>query len=285
MRIFSKFKKTEAQHTVEYAVLMALIMAGIIIAGPYVIRSWNANLQGWDDSVVDSHQEPLLPNPEDIVIFPGCTAEIWNDLGCGFDIYDVCTGLNFSCGPQEMLRRQNYEPPGCQCSMDPPPSVYYLECEVDDSNHCCTPWVPDPPTIADCGINATPPCPDGKYRAFHVCDSGYTETACIADPICEFICTSPPFVGSPPDYDGICTNDDLYLPDDVMNTFVLHGECTDPRKCETQCGIGYFVFGAGVFMYCGPCGELGIERTGCPGTLLNHRGCGMKRFKPCCYAP
>jgi hypothetical protein len=41
-------------------VLSILIMAGIIIGGPYVIRSWNAQVKGWEDSVVDSMNDPLL---------------------------------------------------------------------------------------------------------------------------------------------------------------------------------------------------------------------------------
>lgn len=49
----------KAQHTLEYMVLLTLIMAGIIIGGPYVIRSWNAQMKGWEDSVVDSMTDPL----------------------------------------------------------------------------------------------------------------------------------------------------------------------------------------------------------------------------------
>jgi hypothetical protein len=38
---------------------MILVMAAIIIMGPYIIRSWNAQIKGWGDSVTDSFQEPL----------------------------------------------------------------------------------------------------------------------------------------------------------------------------------------------------------------------------------
>ena len=57
MSIFKKLKEIRGQQAMEYIVLMTLIMAGIIISGPYVIRSWNANLKGWEDSVVDSMNE------------------------------------------------------------------------------------------------------------------------------------------------------------------------------------------------------------------------------------
>ena len=47
------------QHALEYIILVTLIMAGIIIGGPYVIRSWNAQMKGWEDSVRDSMTDPL----------------------------------------------------------------------------------------------------------------------------------------------------------------------------------------------------------------------------------
>ena len=53
-------RQRRGQHLLEYMVLSILIMAGIIIGGPYVIRSWNAQVKGWEDSVVDSMNDPLL---------------------------------------------------------------------------------------------------------------------------------------------------------------------------------------------------------------------------------
>ncbi len=51
------------QHAIEYAIMMILVMVGIIIMGRYVIRSWNANLKGWEDSAIDSMQEPITQVP------------------------------------------------------------------------------------------------------------------------------------------------------------------------------------------------------------------------------
>lgn len=56
----SKFADKNAQHLLEYMVLLTLIMAGIIIGGPYAIRSWNAQMKGWEDSVRDSMTDPLV---------------------------------------------------------------------------------------------------------------------------------------------------------------------------------------------------------------------------------
>ncbi len=57
--LLKKFNQ-KAQHTIEYAVVLVLVMVGIIIMGPYVIRSWNAQMKGWEDSVTDSLNDPAL---------------------------------------------------------------------------------------------------------------------------------------------------------------------------------------------------------------------------------
>lgn len=62
-----KLTQKNAQHTLEYMVLLILIMAGIIIGGPYAIRSWNAQMKGWEDSVVDSMDDPLMEAPNGTV--------------------------------------------------------------------------------------------------------------------------------------------------------------------------------------------------------------------------
>ncbi len=49
----------KAQHTLEYGIVLILIMTGIIIMGPYIIRGWNAQMKGWEDSVEDSLNEPM----------------------------------------------------------------------------------------------------------------------------------------------------------------------------------------------------------------------------------
>ncbi len=55
----SRSTNKNGQHTLEHTILLTLIMAGIIIGGPYAIRSWNAQMKGWEDSVRDSMTDPL----------------------------------------------------------------------------------------------------------------------------------------------------------------------------------------------------------------------------------
>lgn len=115
-------------------------------------------------------------------------------------------------------------------------------------------------------------------------DPGGRRYGCVADPVCIFACEEPPIVGGAPQYDGLCANDDISLPGDINFSFVQDGECTAPTKCEVQCGIGFYPLGAGATAYCGPCGTLGIERTGCPAQRYDPRGCPITQFFPCCFA-
>lgn len=59
-RFFKRIKRRNGQHALEYMILLTIIMAGIIIAGPYVMRSWNAQVKGWEDSVQDSLEDPAM---------------------------------------------------------------------------------------------------------------------------------------------------------------------------------------------------------------------------------
>jgi len=293
MLFFKRIKNSQAQHAIEYTILMILIMAGIIIAGPYVVRSWNANLKGWEDSASDSLQDPFL-NASSGGIPPYGTCDhpgTWTDVGCGLGTFDPCTGLTFSCGPQELLQEWPFDPSGCQCTSRPPlppaPITEYLNCDINDANHCCTAWSPFPPTAADCGANASPPCPDTLYRRNHTCDTGYVETECVFDPICVFSCLVPPnpTVGPPNYAPAICPSDNLGLISSIPYTLVLNGMCTPGTKCEWECALGRFLFGSGPGAYCGPCTTIGFSTNGCPAGQINTTGCFPGNAQSCCYLP
>lgn len=59
MKLFKNIKNQRAQHMYEYTIIVVLIAAGIIVGGLYAIRAWNANVKGWEESVVDSFDDPL----------------------------------------------------------------------------------------------------------------------------------------------------------------------------------------------------------------------------------
>jgi len=54
-----KSKNQKGQEFIEYAVLLMVVMLGVVVMGPYVVKSWNAQVKGWEDSVMDSYYDPL----------------------------------------------------------------------------------------------------------------------------------------------------------------------------------------------------------------------------------
>src|SRR5262245_20910205 len=73
-------RNRSGQHSIEYAVVLILVMAAIIIAGRYIIRSWNANMKSWEDSAIDSMLDPMQQAPN-ISLGP-CNC-VLRPAGCG----------------------------------------------------------------------------------------------------------------------------------------------------------------------------------------------------------
>jgi hypothetical protein len=48
------------QFMYQYTIIITLICAGLIVGGIYAIRSWNANIKGWEESIQDSHEDQLV---------------------------------------------------------------------------------------------------------------------------------------------------------------------------------------------------------------------------------
>lgn len=234
----------KGQHTLEYMILLILIMAGIIIGGPYAIRSWNAQMKGWEDSVVDSMTDPLMEAPPGAVPVTGCDPAPWIGGGCGVlsSPPDPCRNTITTCPQTKKLFLRSF-PSNCQCdvpaSMEPLPIA---KCEYDNS--CCTDWSPDsdnpdvpaPDPATECGANASPPCPDREARQTRTCGESTTETRCDPDLACVFNCAGVPGPNTPPQYGALCANDDTGLAGDTNYAYVNPGavHCTS-TKCEIQC--------------------------------------------------
>jgi hypothetical protein len=248
--------KEKGQHTIEYVILLTLIMAGIMIMGPYVIRSWNAQVKGWEDSVVDSLQDPLIGAPAGSINISGCDDQlVWFDLGCNLGALDECNPANsVNCSPIEMLQWKEYLKDRCQCPSEKKISVgNYLRCV--EHALCCTAWSPSGAAIQpnDCG---SPTCPYGQVRQTRACGAGGLPTSqCVSDPACVFSCLGAPGPSTPPAY-GTC--DPPYpayvgLLDDTPYTYVDPGLC-DGTKCQVQCSPSYISYGGAS---CGcPSGQL-----------------------------
>ena len=244
-------------------VILALVMAGILTMSPYVIRSWNANLKSFEDSAIDSLQDPLMEVDFEML---GCAPSPWEEEGCELGLVNPCSGNTISCSPVEMLSSREFSPAGCECAIlpTPPPTV---RCDVN--NCCCT--TPEP--TGRCGANATfvtglsepacsdndpkmipknpdGTCPDGTMESWVLCgDDDATDPlarryGCVPDDTCIFECLAPPDIPDTPQYGDPCPGFDTGLLGDVNNSFVDRGACTG-GKCETECGQNFVAQGIG----------------------------------------
>lgn len=293
----------QAQHLIEYSVLIILVLAGIIIAGPYVIRSWNARVKSWDDSVTESMQDPLLEAPPDTVTIPGCDPDPagWINQGCQLGGLGIATCLGqVNCAETQRLETLTYMPLGCECSIKPVPPT--ARCVYEAC--CCTTAV----STALCGVNATNPpdpdrfesvcavfdqmsdtnpdgtCPDGYLGYYVYCgnddtnDPNQRRYGCISDPACVFDCTGP-IVVPPPQYGTLCTDsngipDDQRLSADTPRKIVATGGCTDgtapANKCEYECRYPFVPMGGGTYCDCptGTTYNAGTNNCDCDPNLV-----------------
>lgn len=191
----------KGQHTIEYAVLIILIMAGIITMGRYVIRSWNANLKGWEDSVSDSLEDPLLEAPQPPPL-GGCTVSGWTEQSCGAGIINYCSGNTVNCAQTEMSSIRSFSPSGCQCDPSYSGSTNTLQCVADSC--CCETPVPTglcsiymgnptglaAPSCANLAMSPTNPdgtCPYG-YMGFSTRCGTDMRYGCLQDIFCLNAC-------------------------------------------------------------------------------------------------
>lgn len=268
----TKLASENAQHTLEYMILLTLIMAGIIIGGPYAIRSWNAQVKGWEDSVIDSMTDPLAEAPPSEVSIPGCDPNPWTNIGCQMGATDSI-GIPWNCSATQMLQTRTYSPLGCEVRMIPIPDPNTVRCFTDDSFHCCTDWVtpsgcypgitPICPLESDCGSNVG--CPDGEYRRTHTCDTGYTETECVMDGSCNFTCgaTGQPPPNTIPAYGDFCDATDTtgLSNNGIPYIYINPGAPCTSAKCEVQCSPTFISYGT----YCAcPSGWTQYSTICCP---------------------
>lgn len=214
------------QHTIEFTMLLILIMVGIIMGGPYVIRSWNAHIKGLEDSVVDSINDPLMSAPTQGISPPFCNCGGFENVGCG-PITTNIFGGSLTCNETEMLSRRPCSPLDCELS-DGSQGVTAM-CNIDAS--CCTAWVND----NLCGANAFGgplvggACPDGTMQQSRLCGT-ITGYQCVTDLACVFNCIGSAPVGAA--YLGVCGGSTTGL---YVDTPYTYSDVCSGAKCEIQC--------------------------------------------------
>jgi len=154
---------------IEYVFIAVLVILGVVIMGPYVLRSVNAHFTLWDESVQDSVTENLVQAPVSVIpnITLNCQCTSTN-AGCG-------GGPGSQCGPNQQIVNHLCTPQLC----DGAPSS---SCVLDPT--CCSTWV-------DQGCGTTPL---GQSPPPNNCNYGYqiqvqqcganAATQCVQDSSC-----------------------------------------------------------------------------------------------------
>lgn len=242
----SKKLDSKAQQALEFSIMVALIVAGIIIMGPYVIRSWNANMKTTEDSVTDSFRDPLKKVPPPDIDVDGCSCGDWQ--------YGNCGGGTSDCPPTYREKYKICTPTGCEEGRD----IDISDCEEDQT--CCT-WYPigccpDKVGLAqvegDCGKDYHPVvCTDDDNVKNTVPDDTIREW----NAACLHTCTGE-LPSGPEGASGIyyrCKNvlasggnpvdpkDEIELTEDTPWSFVEEGGCIDDdaHKCQIECLCPY----------------------------------------------
>ena len=114
------------QSMIEYALIAVLVIFGIVIMGPYVLRSVGGHFKLWDEGVRDSFTENLTQAP--ISNMPNMPVI----CKCAADSY-VCGGGTCTPSQQQVSHNTNCNPPGCG---DATKSVSCVDAEAA----CCSPW-------------------------------------------------------------------------------------------------------------------------------------------------
>lgn len=214
------------QSIVEYSLLIVLVLGSVIVMGPYVIRSWNANVKGWEDSYKDSYQDPLIKPFQNLK--SECRCEFVKPC-----VDDYCCGYG-DCRSTEASEVYRCDPIGCEPRR---PS----RCEA--AKECCS--VPIPAEIpASCG---TLGCEFDEVPARFACGTddyhNPQQVICQPNPRCLNQCIKPPLAGDPFYEPALCLQDDSGLEKNLLITFVKKGECSAPvgsfPKCQWECAPGF----------------------------------------------
>ncbi len=321
-QIIKKLKPSCGQTLIEYAVLLMIVMAGMIIMGPYVIRSWHAHVKGYEDSVRDSINDPIDQTSENPRAIPRCDCEyIQPDVcknptaPCCGDVYGSgCakteeTKMTWVCTPSNI---------GCIPPSSPPPLCV--------NNDKCCPYKCNDPNGNCCGQGTGPNGCNGNMADMYLvrtCDSGPVsplDDRCIKD-FCTKGCLGVTPDLSDPHYKTICDGDQDNVFDDTPWTTISEEGCSDPdindtKKCQVECKSPFTpypfgqengesckcAFGNEKCNYdangnCIPVCECPmVEQNACTGDLIDNTGCaadvngiateGIKCENPwaCCVA-
>ena len=221
--MFWPFKKLniKAVSSLEYVLVMTVVMAGIITAGRFAYMGWYAQMKRLNTEKDHSYMETGVEPPP----FNGD----WGSGGCTGIVYDCCNappccGMGGCDSQEECISIEKGDPLGCK------PDV--VTCAANNS--CCTTPVPTPYCADEAPSAWVITCGYGhrvmeKYCGFN--PAPIYECSAEIDPSCVESCLGEPDANS-----ILCEEDDQEVPPGTYYSLIAdEHSCTVPQKCETYC--------------------------------------------------
>jgi len=196
--------KKRGQSLVEYVLIIVLVITGVVVMGPYVLRSVGAHFKLWDEGVQDSFQENIVQANINTVpaITSNCSCSYVSSGQCGAGT------LGSSCGKTDMILNLVCSSGLPGCSNQPG-----TECRYDPTD-CCKTATPTGicgsiplPTDSSGAVQTVPTTPiaGNCYMGQEVYEKcgDITTTTCQTDhadcppPACEGIVNTATAIGCP----------------------------------------------------------------------------------------
>jgi len=279
-------KPFRAQSTLEFIMIIILVLAGIVVMGPYVIRSVNAYMKSWETSSSQARHDtttaitPWQFDPNSIIPcdFVNCDASS-NNIGiCNTSISSACTSTtekarcctyvqNFECVGGGSGSPGTCDMVGCQCTQ----RELAIYGGVNSTTTPPTPILPlcthdlYPPGNPD----ATTSCSDKNACTGCTCDNCSAPSSCGFQPCCNQICEDTESCE--------CSDCRKVCNDGVCNHCEKAVPITDPSFCATDCGCSVMYSDA----FCQKQGAAGA----CNGdTMINGEYCCVRVYSSICGA-
>lgn len=274
--MLSLLKSRRGVSGLEYMAIIVLVMTGILLGGPYVMRAINAPFKTIEEGAIDSAREEIKQGSGVVGPMPVCNCTPLAFAGCG----DGSGG----CAKTRELWRRTCAPLGCEVDLIAVGVITVMqECRDNPSNTCCL----DPAPTGLCGALATHvACAAGEMEVKKMCGSP-AQTAvydCLPDAACSNTCQ--PYGAN---VAGWC--DPLNFQNGVTGStppvLVDNGHCNDTTdmRCKAECAAGAYAAGGACFLVCsgpppytcpnGVCqASLGENAVNCPADCSGGGGGG-----------
>ncbi|MFA6100413.1 MAG: hypothetical protein WC750_06130 [Patescibacteria group bacterium] len=214
-----------AQVVLEYVTLIGLMIAAIIVMGPYTIRSINSYFKFSEEQIQDSAADEIKAVPSSNLPIPGCSCDGWVPGGCGTTIGGNCMSNCDapSCSPFQRYYRRH-------CNMD---SCGVSKCEnvgdcVAETQGECGGW--NDSTKKNC---------EWDERSIKKENGVLSWYECINEHNCTMAC-KPKTAHS-----TWCEGQTVYGTPDAIDTEIVAtlAQCLPATltKCRAHCDEGYFL--------------------------------------------